>query len=95
MIDVLIQSVSAVMRDPLGTTLEYTVQFATMKSIGIIEYLQNQLRSKEVIVDDQETILSLIELNDTITSSDSLATPTASTGPYLWGTATWGYSVWG
>ena len=83
------------MRDPLGTTLEYDVSFATMKSIGIIEYLQNQLRSKEVIVDDQETILTFNELTDTMGSSDTIATPTASTGPYLWGTATWGYSTWG
>lgn len=94
-IEVLIQSVSAVMRDPLGTTLEYQVSFATMKSIGIIEYLQNQLRSKEVIVDDQETILSLTQLTDTMGSSDTIDTPTASTGPYVWGTATWGYSTWG
>lgn len=94
-IDVLIQSVSAFMRDPLGTTLEYDVSFATMKSIGIIEYLQNQLRSKEVIVDDQETILTFNQLTDTMGSSDTIATPTASTGPYLWGTAVWGYSTWG
>lgn len=94
-IDVLIQSVTAVMRDPLGTKLEYTVKFATMKNIGIIEYLQNQLRSKEVIVDDQETILSFNELSDTVGTSDTLSAPTASTGPYVYGTATWGYATWG
>jgi hypothetical protein len=98
-IQVLVQSVSATMRDPLGTTLEYTVRFATMKSIGIIEYLQNQLRSKEVIVDDQETLLNFISdgsgvVADTVTASDTLDTPTASTGPYVWGTPTWGYFAW-
>jgi hypothetical protein len=90
------------MRDPLGTQLEYDVRFATLKSIGIIEYLQNQLRSKEVIVDDKETILNYYPLSDTVTASDSLATPTASTGPYNWsndaGTTpnkgVWGYFTW-
>ena len=91
-IDVLIQSVTARMRDPLGTTLEYDVKFATLKSIGIIEYLQNQLRSKEVIVDDQETLLNYYPLTDTAGMGDSLATPTTSTGPYVYGTATYGYS---
>lgn len=94
-IEVLIQSVEARMRDPLGTTLEYTVTFATLKSIGIIEYLQNQLRSREVIEDDQETLLNFFPLIDTVAASDSLATPTTSTGPYTWGNFEWGYGTWG
>lgn len=94
-IDVLIQSVSAKMRDPLGTTLEYTVRFATLKSIGIIEYLQNQLRSKEVVVDDQETLLNFFPFTDTAGTSDSLASPTHGHGPYVYGTATFGYATFG
>jgi len=94
-IDVLIQSVTAIMRDPLGTQMEYNVKFATLKSIGIITYLQNQLRSKEVIVDDQETLLNFFPLADSVGMSDSIAAPTSSTAPYLWGTATWGYGTWG
>jgi hypothetical protein len=94
-IDVLIQSVTTLMRDPLGDQFEYTVRFATMKSIGIIEYLQNQLRSKEVIVDDQETILSFNQLTDTMGASDTIDTPTATTGPYLWDSPDWDYAVWG
>lgn len=101
-ITVLVQSVTGRMRDPLGTQFEYDVRFATLKSIGIIEYLQNQLRSKEVIVDDKETILNYHALSDTVTGTDSLATPTASTGPYKWsndaGSTTnklvWGYGTW-
>lgn len=93
-INVLIQSVTASMRDPLGNQLEYMVRFATLKSIGIIAYLQNQLRSKEVIVDDEEVLLNFYPFDDEIGASDSLATPTATTGPYLWGTAVWGYSTW-
>ena len=101
-IDVLIQSVTARMRDPLGEKLEYEVQFATLKSIGIIDYLQSQLRSKEVIVDDLETLLNFFELADTAGTTDSLATPTTSIGPYVWsndeGTTpnklVWGYGTW-
>ena len=93
-IDVLIQSVDAKMRDPEGITLEYTVKFATLKSIGIIEYLQKQLRSKEVIVDDDETLTNYFPLQDTMGASDSLATPTTSTGPYTGGNFNWGYATW-
>lgn len=100
-IKVLIQSVTGVMRDPLGTTFEYEVRFATMKSVGIIEYLQSQLRSKEVIVDDQETLLSLYDFTpDQIQASDTLATPTATSPPYVYAGAggnvgRWGYATWG
>lgn len=92
-IDVLIQSVSAAMRDPEGNQFEYLVRFATLKSIGIIDYLQNQLRSKEVIVDDRETILSFFPLTDTVTSSDDITTST-SEGPYEWDGFNWGYGAW-
>jgi hypothetical protein len=94
-IQVLVQSVSATMRDPLGASFEYQVKFATLKSIGIIEYLQAQLRSKEVIVDDQETLLNFYPLSDSAGTSDSLDAPTSSTGPYNWDTPNWGYAVWG
>jgi hypothetical protein len=93
-IDVLIQSVEAQLRDPSANALEYSVRFATLKSIGIIEYLQNQLRSKEVIQDDQETLTNFIPVEDTVGATDSLATPTTSTGPYTWNNFNWGYGVW-
>ena len=93
-IEVLIQSVDLVMRDPLALKLEYTVRFATLKTVGIIDYLQAQLRSKEIIQDDDATLLNFIPLEDSFTSSDSLATPTKTTGPYVWGSFTWDYGKW-
>lgn len=93
-IDVLIQSVTAKMRDPLGTQIEYQVKFATLKSIGIIEYLQNQLRSKEVIVDDAETLLNFFPLADSAGFGDVLAAPTDTSPPYVWDTMLWGYFTW-
>jgi len=92
-IQVLVQGVTAHMRDPLGIAFEYEVSFATLKSIGIIEYLQNQLRSKEIVVDDQETLLNFIALQDTVTSTDAIAVST-ETGPYVWGGFNWGYGTW-
>lgn len=94
-LSVLIQSVSSKMRDPLGTSMEYTVKFATLRSIGIIEYLQDQLRSKEVIVDDEETLLNFYPLTDSAGCTDGLGTPSKTNGPYVIGTALMGYSVIG
>lgn len=93
-IDVLIQSVDAKMRDPNGDTLEYTVRFATMKSLGIIEYLQKQLRDRDIIEDDQDSLLNYYAFDDEVTASDTLATPTTSTGPYTWDNFEWGYGTW-
>lgn len=93
-IQVLVQSVTARLRDPLGNAFEYEVRFATLKTVGIIDYLQAQLRAREVIVDDQETLLNFFQLADTTATSDSVAAPAASTGPYVWGTAAWGYATW-
>lgn len=99
-ISVLIQSVTGRMRDPLGTSFEYEVRFATLKTVGIIDYLQSQLRNKEIIVDDQETLLNLYSFTaDTIASSDTFATPTTSSPPYVWAGAggnemVWGYFTW-
>lgn len=81
-IQVVIQSVASVMRDPLGEQMEYAVRFATLKSIGIIEYLQRQLRDREIIEDDQETLLNYIANTDTCGFSDSLSAPVITMPPY-------------
>lgn len=102
-IDVLIQSVSTRMRDPNGSYFEYDVSFATLKSVGIIEYLQRQLRDKEIVNDDQETLLNYLPLDsDEVGFSDALGTATTSSPPYVWsndaGTTpdklVWDYGTW-
>lgn len=98
-IDVLIQSVVTTMREPTGASFNYEVKFATLKNIGIIEYLQNQLRSKEVIVDDQETLLNYLTLSDTVGYSDALAAPVTDSPPYVYGpsggnTGRWGFATY-
>lgn len=101
-IDVLIQSVTTVMREPTGTSFTYEIRFATLKNIGIIEYLQRQLRDREIIVDDQETLLNYLTLSDSVSLTDSVAAPTTSSPPYAWsndaGTTpnkmVWGFFTW-
>jgi len=93
-IDVLIQSVNCKLVDPNADRVEYLIRFATLKSIGIIEYLQDQLRNKNVIVDDDEILTNYYPLADTFGSTDSIATPTATTGPYTWDNFDWGYATW-
>lgn len=95
-IDVVIQSVNANVRDPLGNTFEYTVRFATMKSVGIVDYLQDQLRNKEVIVDDAETLLTFQPFTESIGSTDTIDPPSFTSPPYLIGsTQVVGYSTIG
>lgn len=94
-LSVVVQSVRAGMRDPNGESFEYLVTFATLKTVGIIDYLQTELRSREVIIDESETILSFIDLADTVATSDTLDAPLATTGPYQWGSCHWGYFTWG
>ena len=84
-ISVVIQSITASVHDATGDVFRYDVKFATLKTLGIIQYLQSQLLQKEIIVDDQETILSVKPFTDSdIILTDTISTPTASTGPYKW-----------
>jgi len=97
-ITVVVQSVTMVMRDPLGTSFEYNVRFATLKNVGIIEFLQRQLRANDIIVDADDTLLNLYPFTDSAATSDSIATPTFTTGPYKYGAdanaAICGYSTY-
>lgn len=102
-IDVLIQSVKTSMRDPLGSAFEYVVKFATLKSVGIIEFLQAQLLNDEIIEGDSDILLNYFPLNDTANLADSIDAPIATTGPYKWAASSvstesdrliWGYGTW-
>jgi hypothetical protein len=94
-IDVLIQSVVMVPSDPDGNIVEYKVTFATLRDIGIIEFLQNQLRDKEILVGDTETLLNLFNLSDEIQFSDVLSAPTTDSPPYVYGPDAGNVGVYG
>ncbi len=102
-INVLIQAVTTTMRDPTGTKFEYAIKYATLKSIGIIQYLQDQLRDREIIADASQSLLNYIELpSDSLSVSDNMATPTKTSGPYKWSNDAgstvnklkWGLGTW-
>lgn len=98
---VLIQSVDLKCITPTGDRLEHNVKFATFKTIGIINFLQNQLRDREISEQELETLLSFLRINDSASTSDSIDTPTTTTGPYYWSPVTggnqdfkWGFGHW-
>lgn len=97
---VLIQSVTMTPYDPDANIVEYNVKFATLRNIGIIDFLLNQIRSKEIIVDDMETLLNLKTFtDDEIQFSDSLASPATDSPPYVYGVSAgnvgkWNFATW-
>lgn len=93
--DVLIQRVVFRPVTPDGSRNIYEVRYATLKTLGIIEFLQNRLRERELTEDEVETLLSFLQLEDTVTPpSDQTPTATTSTGPYKWGAFNWGFGAW-
>lgn len=96
-VDVLIQSVTMTPYDAVGSLVEYRVAFATMRDVGIIDFLQNQLREREIIVDDTETLLNLKSFTDEAALSDSIGAPATDSPPYVYGGpgATGNVGKWG
>lgn len=98
-IDVLIQSVEMKFVDPEGSLVEYVVKFASMNNVGIIEFLQKQLLKDEVIVDDAETLLSVVNLSDTGVFSDTITAGATTSPPYVYGpdagnVGTWNFATY-
>lgn len=93
--DFVITRISSTFEDD-PTYLVHKVTLATTKTYGMIEFLQGLLiqRDKEIVIDENETIEIIIGLSDSMTFSDSLATPTTSSPPYTWGGFPWGFGTW-
>ncbi|MEQ9135763.1 MAG: hypothetical protein RLO51_11180 [Thalassobaculum sp.] len=96
--DFLIQSVSLRMRTPSDG--EWRVKIATLRTIGIIDFLQTLLRDDEITQDEAETLLSLLIFKDTVEVTDTLTLPAAVTSPpYVYGpddgnVGRWNFSTW-
>lgn len=75
----------------------WSVTVATTKLIGIITVLQKLLLKENLTVDEQVTLLTLIdvtnEVPDPFSASDTMGTVTTQTGPYRYGTAVCGFST--
>lgn len=95
---VLIQKVRLRAITPTGDRLVHQVEYATLKTLGIIDFLQKQVLDEDIKEGQLESLISLIRLQDTVATSDDLKTPTKKTSPYKWGagsdTLVWNFGLW-
>lgn len=98
-LDLMIQEVSTRFRTPLGSP-EYTVTFATLKTIGIIEFLQKRLLGEKLDEDEIEELLNYDEVSDLMSMQDEVIDVLMTTAPYYWFPADsgsqgiWNFSTW-
>lgn len=83
-IDVLIQDVTMKVHGNSGDKYIYEVKFATLKTLGIIDFLQQRVLDEEITENELETLLNYFQLEDSFNVSDSIGTPTTSSPPYKW-----------
>jgi len=81
-LSVLIQSVSMQYRDHEGLKPEYSVNFASLRSLGIIDYLLGQLDSDDLRDGESITLLNYIQASENIGVSDTVSAPTVTSAPY-------------
>ncbi len=60
---------------------QWDVELATLRTVGIIQVLQDLLRFREVREFDPDNILTLIQEEDTSSLTDSIVAPLATTSP--------------
>lgn len=74
---------------------KYTVTLASTKTIGVIDVLQKLLLDEELELNEQETLLTFLQYQDTVVITDTVSTPIKTSPPYLYGTtAINGFSTW-
>jgi hypothetical protein len=85
-INIIIQAVTAKPIDAFGERVVYDVDFATVKTLGIIEFLQNSLINETITEDAQETLLTFVEQTpENIAVVDTgVQSVEQSTAPYKW-----------
>ena len=85
-INIIIQSVTAKPIDAFGERVIYSVDFATVKTLGIIEFLQNSLINETITEDAQETLLNFIQQpTENMSVVDTgVQLVKESTAPYKW-----------
>jgi len=83
--DFIIQSVSMNMKTPFEG--QWSVKVATVKTLGIIRFLQRYLKIEDEITEG-ETLLELMEFADTSEVSASIQSITTRAHPYLYADAT-------
>ena len=81
----LIQSVSFSMRSPTSDGM-WNVRLATLRTVGIIEFLQRILRDnrQSTTTSDAEFLLSFYQFDDSADADDALGSITTTSPPYKW-----------
>lgn len=95
-IDVIIQDVSLEFIDPIANQIRYSVSFATVKTLGIIEYLQQSLIDEEITEDAQETLLNFIQqpVEEFSFSDDGEQDVDMTSPPYVYADDAGNVGVW-
>lgn len=79
----MIQSVS--FRMPTIDSGKWTVTLATLRTVGIIDFLRGLLKTDDITINEAETLLSFYQFADEATASDSMTLPSATfEPPYIW-----------
>lgn len=93
--DFVISRISSSMQTP--TSFVHNITLVTSQTYGMVEFLSNLLieKDKQIKINTDEVLDYITSFTDQFTISDSIGTPTTSTGPYVYDTAIWGYSTWG
>jgi len=81
---VLIQSVSMAYRDHEGLKPEYSVTFASLRSLGIIDYLLRQLDDDELSEGESETLLNYLQATEELAITDTIGVPETLIAPYVY-----------
>lgn len=95
---VLIQQADMKAITPTGDRLEFSIKYATLKTMGIIDFLQEQVLTETLREGQVESLISLIRLDDEADFSDTLEQPTTRTGPFKWSPSSdsfkWNFGLW-
>jgi hypothetical protein len=78
----LIQSVAFKMIDNQSGI--WSVTLATLRTVGIIDFLQGLMRDRSISENENETLLSFIDFQDGIQVDDNIVSIESQTGPYIW-----------
>ena len=78
----LIQSVSFAMRTPFDGQWEITL--ATLRTVGIIDFLQQLIRLRDVVDPSEEQLINFLDFQDPFTVGDQLSDIFTTSPPYMW-----------
>lgn len=92
-----IQTIRSYLRTPDTFELTHEVDCITAEDLGINDILARLLvtnPSEQIDIQADEFVERIRQLSESFSVTDSTPTSSNTTGPYLYGTATWGFSTW-